>query len=617
MKQIHGFHTYGYRSDLTQASVDVPLVFTPPSLMAIDRLDHWLREWFDTTAPSVSEVWSLKASTGLRFTPLPAWLSRVLAIYGMLCQAGDLPAVAPGRLVGLAKHGAQWRAVLRVPVVNGPSPRIFHDLVKASMSLAAMLMRTAPSFDQAQRVYDQLENQVLKHLRRQLPGGRANGLVARLAHRQGIPFTHLGSGVMQLGYGARAQLTHRSACLEDSAIAARICADKVSTALLLAQAGLPVPEHERVGSIDQAKAVAERLGWPVVVKPADRERGEGVSMHVDSVDSLRVAYQRATAASSQVLVERQVPGVCHRLFVAGGELLYASRREGKLVKGDGWRTVRHLVADANEMEMRRPPWLRLKAFPLDELTLACLARVGLTPDSVPEEGQCAPLRPFTSTEWGGSAEDVTAQVHPQNVSLAVQAATQLGLTVAGVDLIATDIQRPWYDTGAMINEVNFTPYLGGALNEDNAGGYLRALVRGEGRIPVHAVAGTGDLWGRARELQEHMTTEGIRAHLCGAQWAESPEGERLALVSEGLFQRSLALLRRRDVEALILVIEGDEFLQSGLPVDRLDGLHTLSHDESGASSRFEEMLAAFVCEPAEPKPLPCDRAAMGIKLPQV
>jgi hypothetical protein len=34
-------------------------------------------------------------------------------------------------------------------------------------------------------------------------------------------------------------------------------------------AGLPAPVHEVVTSLDAARSVAERLGWPVVVKPVD------------------------------------------------------------------------------------------------------------------------------------------------------------------------------------------------------------------------------------------------------------------------------------------------------------------------------------------------------------
>ncbi|MGH2943868.1 MAG: ATP-grasp domain-containing protein, partial [Solirubrobacteraceae bacterium] len=74
------------------------------------------------------------------------------------------------------------------------------------------------------------------------------------------------------------------------------CRDKHRTRSLLAAAGLHQPGFEMTATVEQARAAAERIGYPVVVKP----RALGASMGVVFVpdrDELDVAFQVASDAS--------------------------------------------------------------------------------------------------------------------------------------------------------------------------------------------------------------------------------------------------------------------------------------------------------------------------------
>src|SRR5690606_24429942 len=97
-----------------------------------------------------------------------------------------------------------------------------------------------------------------------------------------------------------------------------------------------------------------------------------------------------------------------------------------------------------------------------------LARAGLTLDSVPAAGAWAWLRRIESTEWGGVDEDFSTTLHPDNAAIAIRAAELFGLDIAGVDIISTDITRPWHENGAIINEVNSSPLLGASLSSLNS-----------------------------------------------------------------------------------------------------------------------------------------------------
>ena len=131
-------------------------------------------------------------------------------------------------------------------------------------------------------------------------------------------------------------------------------------------AGLPAPVHEVVTSLDAARSVAERLGWPVVVKPVDLDRGEGVSVDVDAA-RLEPAFEEALRLSpaKHVIVERQVEGVCHRLFMAHGRLLYAVKRLPMSVEGDGVTDIAGLVEA--ELARQRADAMDLKAASLQDV----------------------------------------------------------------------------------------------------------------------------------------------------------------------------------------------------------------------------------------------------------
>src|SRR5680860_1658615 len=87
-----------------------------------------------------------------------------------------------------------------------------------------------------------------------------------------------------------------------SAIAVDVASDKNLTTRLLGSAGLPVPKQESVRTADQAVAVAERIGYPVVCKPLDGNHGRGVCLHLQNADDVREAFPIAEDQSRRGVV---------------------------------------------------------------------------------------------------------------------------------------------------------------------------------------------------------------------------------------------------------------------------------------------------------------------------
>ena len=74
------------------------------------------------------------------------------------------------------------------------------------------------------------------------------------------------------------------------------CRDKYRTRSLLTEAGLPQPGFAMTADIEEARAAAERIGYPVVVKPRALGASMGVVLAADQ-DELDAAYRTASDAS--------------------------------------------------------------------------------------------------------------------------------------------------------------------------------------------------------------------------------------------------------------------------------------------------------------------------------
>ncbi len=93
------------------------------------------------------------------------------------------------------------------------------------------------------------------------------------------------------------------------------CRDKHATRAALERAGVPQPLSVGVCDVDEALAAAEKIGYPVVLKPRGLAGSMGVRLAHDS-DEARAAYAAATAVSypgvpvfeASVLVEEYVDG---------------------------------------------------------------------------------------------------------------------------------------------------------------------------------------------------------------------------------------------------------------------------------------------------------------------
>ena len=470
----------------------------------------------------------------------------------------------------------RWTAICDKPDAKIIPLVVVEGVLKAAFRLAAWSATANPNSDKDRaRFFEIIESEVIRKLAKFTPKGKSTFEILRVANRLGIPYFPLPGGAFQLGMGSKGRKIDRSTIDNDSALGMRWSQNKHLTGQLLRQGGLPAPQHLATKTLAQAKQASEHIGFPLVIKPADLERGEGVNVDVDA-GNLEGAFDEALKRSpgKTVLIEQQVDGVCHRLFIFGDELLYAVRRLPIGIYADGKSNIKDLVSIECKDQKRLPPWKRSGIQPLDELAIQMLSRNGWTEDSVPEKGQFVALRRIETTAWGGVDEDVTTVVHPDNVKAAVDASKLFGLHIAGVDIISPNIEQPWHANGAIINEVNFAPLLGGAdISRSKIPNFLKKLIEDEGRIPIHVYVGGAQAYKKAEKKCKRLLDSGLRSVLVSSEGQLMLEDRAYNIPSPSLYARCNALIISLSIDALVLVVQDDEFIQSGLPFDRIDSLN--------------------------------------------
>jgi len=330
--------------------------------------------------------------------------------------------------------------------------------------------------------------------------GPSTASLVKAAEERDIPFLRLNRySLVQFGHGKYQRRIQATVTSETRHIAVEIASDKEETNQILGDLGLPVARQRLVYGEEDAVRSAERIGYPVVVKPLDANHGRGCSTNLETPDQVRVAFGAAREHSRSVLVESFIRGFDHRMLVVNGKLVAVARRVPGHVVGDGTHTVAQLV-DITNADPRRGIGHEkvLTKLEFDHQAERLMEQAGWTRESVPAPGEAVWLRTTGNLSTGGTATDVTDLVHPDNRQMAIRAAEAIGLDVAGVDFLTTDISRSYTETGGAICEVNAAPgfRMHVAPSEgqprDVAGAVMDMLFPpgSPSRIPIAAITGT-------------------------------------------------------------------------------------------------------------------------------
>lgn len=225
----------------------------------------------------------------------------------------------------------------------------------------------------------------------------------------------------------------------DSAFA--IVNDKFATITKLKQAGIPVPQSQKIDArscdVSTACTMAAEIGYPIVLKPLTGSKGRGVLVGLANEEELRSGYEWLVGhlGVRQLLLESFVRGFDYRIYVVGGKVVAACERIPANVTGNGSDSVADLVLKKNR-ERARNPFLASGPIRRDKEVDDLLRQQGLDWESCPQPGVSVTLRRAANASAGGDVIDRTDDLPERIKDAAIGAVDAIpDLAAAGVDVL--------------------------------------------------------------------------------------------------------------------------------------------------------------------------------------
>ena len=297
-----------------------------------------------------------------------------------------------------------------------------------------------------------------------------------------MPIRKVPGPFLQFGWGKHSFQLEGPNLERTSRNAAVLARNKSLSHRVLKRGGFPVPNELKVINEESCKKFVKEFGFPVVVKPSDKDQAVGVTANISDLQELTRAYAFARKQSRNILIQNHVEGKEFRLNIVNGKLVWCYEKHPASVTGDGVSTVLQLIQKEN-LTPKRSNFRAtgIKKIEIHSRLKEVLEQQGSDLRSIPNTNEIIYLNRTGGISSGGSPIIIPISlIHPDNILMAERLSKLFQLDIIGLDFITVDIRKSWMNIGGKILEVNSYP----AINHTSQHIYdiiLKEFVSGDGR----------------------------------------------------------------------------------------------------------------------------------------
>ncbi|KAJ48894.1 cyanophycin synthetase, partial [Clostridium tetanomorphum DSM 665] len=415
----------------------------------------------------------------------------------------------------------------------------------------------------------------LKEVLREEELGPSTLAIIGEAKNKNLPVIRIGEGSMfQIGYGSTSKMIEATISSNTSGLSIDIACDKLLTKKILFNQYIPVTEGDEIKNTIQMLLEAERLGYPVVIKPRYGNQGKGVFVNLRNEKELMNAYKTVSKDYKDIIIEKYIEGNDYRVCVVDYEVVAVSERIPPYVIGDGNSSIIQLIYRMNFDERRgeghEKPLTKIK---INEELVNYVWKNSYSLNSIPKKGEKIFLRENANLSTGGLAIDCTEKICKENIEICKRAAMAVGLDICGIDICCTDISKPI--DGAII-EVNAAPgirmheYPCEGNKRNVAGAIVNMLFKNiENQIPVISITGTNGKTTTTRLVSYVLSLAGYKTGMTttGGIYINNTcidKGDTTG------YESALTVLTNKEVEVAVLETARGGIIKKGLAYDLAD-----------------------------------------------
>ncbi len=417
----------------------------------------------------------------------------------------------------------------------------------------------------------------LKYLLKSEELGPSTFSIIEEAKKKNIPITKIGEESMfQLGYGIKGKIIEATICNSTSAVSVDIACDKLLSKNILMDQCIPVAEGYKVNNYIDLLFKAERIGYPVVLKPRFGNQGKGVIVNIKNQKELVNAYRIINNKFQNIMIEKYINGKDYRACVVDGKVVAVAQRIPPYIIGDGKSTIYELIKELNRDERRgdghEKPLTKVK---IDKELKNNINKAGYTLGHILPKGDKLELRHNANLSTGGVAVDCTDLICNETKEVCERVAKAIGIDICGIDICCRDISKPLNDNEGIM-EVNAAPgirmhqypYKGESRN------VAKAIVdmmfkEGNGNIPIISITGTNGKTTTTRLIAHTLSLSGKKVGMTttGGIYVGNKcidKGDTTGYYS------ARTVLTNREVEVAVLELARGGLIKAGLPYDLAD-----------------------------------------------
>lgn len=289
--------------------------------------------------------------------------------------------------------------------------------------------------------YNQITNTVVKNLLKQ-------------AEKSGIKITQVDPEFLTfcLQYkGKRHYFFHKKIGLNPQN--SSIVSNKYLTLKILDKAGLKVPQAFLAENYEQVLKLIKnkKINYPFVIKPFDYSLGVAVTPNIQDKHTIKMAISRIKLYWKKAklwgrkkrkkvfMAEEHVNGNDYRILVINKKVAAVTQRAYPEIIGDGKSTVKELI---KRYYNNHSYYIKKKRKPLFDQELKRNLKIqNIEMNDVLDKNNIVRLRQTANVFGGGITINVTDKIHPSYKKIAVKAAQEFKMNIAGIDLMTKDISK--------------------------------------------------------------------------------------------------------------------------------------------------------------------------------